>query len=451
MSNAADGAQSAPGHCPGTPVHEPGLLKNTQLAQYGFIALPLAFAGLPVYLNAPTFYATSLGVSLTSLGIVLLALRIIDAVQDPFIGSISDHYSGKRAWIIVIGLLLLGGGFWMIFNPVATAPLAWLAASVFICTTGFSVVTINLQALGGIWATTTHDRTRITTWREGYGLIGLLFAAIAPTLLGANAAPEHAFKLLSVFYLPLLAIGGAALLLWLRTAQIARTAAGHSGAGWRDVLSSPWRRQFFAISLLNTFASSIPAVLVLFFIRDRLDAGHLTGLFLLLYFLSGAISMAIWQVLARHLGKVRAWALSMAVAVVTFIWAALLGPGDIVAYAVVCVLSGLALGADLAVPPSILADHIAQTRRQPEASRMFAVMTLISKAAFALATGLALPALGLVGYHPGEPMTPALGISLSIVYAVVPCVLKALTLVWVLAKESELSLDRAQPPLLEKL
>nr|MCH9704551.1 MFS transporter [Pseudomonadota bacterium] len=53
-----------------------------ELVAYGMLAMPLAFAGIPLYLHAPDFYATEFGISLASLGFVLLALRCIDAIQD---------------------------------------------------------------------------------------------------------------------------------------------------------------------------------------------------------------------------------------------------------------------------------------------------------------------------------------------------------------------------------
>ena len=90
---------------------------------YGALAFPLAFAGIPIYLHAPDFYASELGVPLTTLGATLLLLRIIDAVQDPWIGRTSDLFSRWRRQIMALGIAMLGGGFWMIFHPIATWPL----------------------------------------------------------------------------------------------------------------------------------------------------------------------------------------------------------------------------------------------------------------------------------------------------------------------------------------
>ncbi|WP_208988854.1 MFS transporter [Labrenzia sp. VG12] len=204
-----------------------------------------------------------------------------------------------------------------------------------------------------------------------------------------------------------------------------------------------WRGTFFALTALNTFASAIPAVLVLFFIRDRLGAEAYTGLFLLIYFLSGALSMPLWTRLARKFGKIRTWQMSLGAAVLTFCWAVLLQQGDIAAYAAVCAFSGLALGADLALPPAILADHIDADGRQADASRLFSIMAFLSKSALALATGLALPLLGLFGYQPNAPMTLELNFVLSLTYAGIPCILKLSALIGLIVVEKDLARNRS--------
>ncbi|MBD8891431.1 MFS transporter [Labrenzia suaedae] len=403
------------------------------------MAFPLAFAGLPVYLHAPDFYARTLGQPLALLGFVLLALRAIDAIQDPLIGSLSDRWNRHRPAILCLGAAALAAGFWMIFHPLPHAPILSLAVSVFICTTGYSVVAINLQALGGTWRVPESTRTKVTAWREGFGLAGLLAAAIAPTLLDADTDPEAAFSVLTLGFLPLSAVALVVLLGWLKRSSFHASTGPSHGFGWRLILSDPWRRQFFGLYALNTCASAIPAVLVLFFIRDKLGASQLTGPFLLLYFLSGVAAMPLWQTVADRKGKVTAWGISMALATVTFFWAVFLGSGDVIMYAIVCTLSGLALGADLALPPALMADHIDRRSAAGESSRLFALMALISKGALAVSTGIALPLLGLAGYQPGMDMTFSTGVSLSIAYAALPCALKALTLIWLVRRRQAIA------------
>ncbi|MGB4928238.1 MAG: MFS transporter, partial [Giesbergeria sp.] len=49
-----------------------------QLASYSLLALPLAFAALPLYVLLPNLYARDFGMPLATLGAVLLAARAFD-------------------------------------------------------------------------------------------------------------------------------------------------------------------------------------------------------------------------------------------------------------------------------------------------------------------------------------------------------------------------------------
>jgi Na+/melibiose symporter-like transporter len=119
----------------------------------------------------------------------------------------------------------------------------------------------------------------------------------------------------------------------------------------------------------------------------------------------------------------------------SFVWVPLLGPGDVWPFAMICLLSGLSLGADLALPASIQADVVDLDRLQTGRQRtglFFAVWSMATKLALALAVGLAFPVLALAGFEPGADNGPvALG-TLSALYGLVPVVIKlaATALVW---------------------
>jgi Na+/melibiose symporter-like transporter len=124
----------------------------------------------------------------------------------------------------------------------------------------------------------------------------------------------------------------------------------------------------------------------------------------------------------------------MALAVATFAWAATLGAGDVAAYTVVCIASGLALGADLALPGALLAGVVQQAGHAGRAEgAYFGWWNGAAKLNLALAAGLALPALAALGYAPGSRSPEALQ-ALTLTYCLLPCVLKlaAAALLWVL-------------------
>jgi len=241
----------------------------------------------------------------------------------------------------------------------------------------------------------------------------------------------------------LLTVGGTIFIRWYATARLSQIDRPAATGGLGDILRSRWGRRFYAIFFVSNLASAIPAVLVLFYIRDRLAAAEWTGLFLLVYFLSGAFSMPVWLAVARRAGKAKAWGLSMVVAIATFVWAFTLGPGDIVPFAIVCVLSGAALGADLALPPAMVADRIAAANDQSRAASYFSASAFFAKASFALATGLTLPLLDGLGYTSGVQATAGVAISLSAVYALVPCAIKLVAAVWLFRSLNLFSDDRS--------
>ncbi|MEO5677837.1 MAG: MFS transporter, partial [Usitatibacter sp.] len=139
-----------------------------------------------------------------------------------------------------------------------------------------------------------------------------------------------------------------------------------------------------------------------------------------------------WVWLARRVGKARAWGLGMVLSIVAFVWAFLIGAGDAGAYFAICILSGLGLGADLALPPSLLADVIdedeARGRGRHEGA-YFGLWNLVTKLNLALAAGIALPLLAAWGYRPGVANADASLAALAAVYALLPCALKAVAAV----------------------
>ena len=379
---------------------------RTALFQYSFLALPLAFAGLPLYIHAPDHYTHNLGMNIGLIGIILLCIRLFDAFQDPVIGYISDKHAQRRFGIIGAGTIMLTVGMAAVFyGPHSYIPTAiWFTVSMILATLGFSIVTINLNMIGGFWHDDPSQRTRISAWREAFALSGLLLAATLPSALQNIKPAEEAFRIVFLVFAIIIILGFLFFTRFMR-----RISPGHSitkhdtkkGLSFFPILLGP-DRSFFGVCFLTHLAAAIPGVMVLFFIRDYLEAGNLSGLFLFLYFIAGAALMAVWVKLADIIGKEGAWLSSMFLAVVTFIWAYFLQPGDIIAYGVICVLSGMALGADLALPPSILADRVTRQKTENQATQYYAVIAFIPKIAIAIASGVSFLILDSLGFVAGK-------------------------------------------------
>jgi Na+/melibiose symporter-like transporter len=408
-------------------------ITRRQLTHYGFFAVPIAFAGFPLYVLVPDFYATHQNVSLAALGIILLILRAFDAVQDPFIGRLSDRFAGKVFPVMAVCALGLIISIYALFHPMGTHPVLWFSVWMALAVTVYSILSINLNTLGALWTNNKNDQTRISTTREAFGLLGLLLAVSLPGILGKFLPVDQVFLWFSVV------LGGLVILAllgfrgWFRDHRsLFDRKPAHQASLWQTLLTLPKQtHHLFLVYGLSVLASSIPAILVIFFIRDRLNAFDYTGLFLFLYFLSGALAMPLWKRLSLKYGKHRAWLLSMVLAVVSFVWAFFLGQGDVWQYAVICITSGIALGGDLALPPSILGDHIHESTSDASAATQFSILVLLTKAGLAIGSAIVFPLLDIAGFIPNTENNPSALLSLSFAYAVVPCLIK-LTGVYVL-------------------
>jgi glycoside/pentoside/hexuronide:cation symporter, GPH family len=395
------------------------------LAAYGLFGMPLAMAALPLYVHLPKFYGDHLGVNLALLGGVLLALRLADGLIDPLLGVLSDRGGARKRWLLVAAPLLAIGMI-ALFAPPARGEstlIAWLSLSLALVYGGFSLATINHQAWGAELSADPVERTRITAVREGLALFGVVIASVLPAFLGGSDGGLGRFAVLfAVFTLACAAIT-VAFTPNTRAAPIASAASPSLRALLSRPLADRLFRQLLLVFMLNGIAAAIPATLVLFFIADVLQAESWQGIFLALYFIAGAAGMPLWVKLSAAVGKPRAWLAAMFVAIAAFVWASRLGPGDTTAFTIICVLSGIALGADLALPPSLLADVIGRHGRMEATGSYFGLWTLATKLNLALAAGIALPLLSALGYAPGGRDPAALS-ALAIVYAFVPCVLK---------------------------
>ncbi len=405
-------------------------LSRGALFGYSMFSLPLAMAALPIYVHVPKYYATTLGVPLAWVGLILFAARLLDAIQDPLLGYLSDRAAGGR-WgrfaIVLLGVPLLALGFVALFQPPvsgATALAWWLAGSLVVVYLGFSAASISYLAIGAELSSDYHERTRITAARAALGILGVMLAATLPEFLSQRSGEVAGVVQFSLMFVPVLLVCTA--LTWRLTPRL--PAPAQPRQSW-TAMFAPFRHREFrwllAVIIPSGVAGAIPATLILFFVEDVLQTPRLSGVFLVAYFLAGALSMPAWVAVSRRTGKKNAWLLGMVLAVAAFIWAFALGAGDVVAFAIVCVMSGVAYGAELALPPSILADLVDRGGTEHKANgAYFGLWQMIEKLNLAAAAGIALPLLAFLGYQPGSGGGETL--ALSATYALLPCAIKLL-------------------------
>ena len=112
----------------------------------------------------------------------------------------------------------------------------------------------------------------------------------------------------------------------------------------------------------------------------------------------------------------------MVLAIGVFAWAVTLGAGDLVAFGVICVLSGAAVGADLTLLPALFARRMSDI--SPGAAEGFGLWSFVSKVTLAVAAVSLLPLLQTGGFEAGTDNDADALWLLSLLYGGLPCVLK---------------------------
>lgn len=402
-------------------------MRVTGLVAYAALGLPLAMAMLPIYMISPKFYGDGLGLDLALLGAVLFLTRLFDTIQDPFLGRVVDAMQRKRyGWLVLMTLsgAILALGFVLLFTPPdwsKSGLLGWLALSLLIVYFAHSLLSICYMTWGARLTDVVSERSRVTAWREAFGLIGVVAASVLPTFWVADWGPRQGYQIFAWVFVVVLFIG---VFITLRWAPAPLVPATGSLEGWRQALKPPAVRRVMWFYLFNAISVAIPATLVLFFIDDVVQAPQQAGLFLGIYFLSGMLTLPIWVALSDRIGKSAAWVIGSVFAASALLCSGWIGSGDVLAYGLICLLAGAALGADVALPPAMLADAIPEDHRK-STGLYFGIWVLISKFALALAAGLSLPSLKLFGYVPGALETTG---ALTVLYVFLPIIFKAIAI-----------------------
>ncbi|MEO0930003.1 MAG: MFS transporter [Pseudomonadota bacterium] len=403
---------------------------SERLPAYTGFAAVLSGAGLPIYIYAPKYYADTYGVSLTALGALLFGLRLFDVVQDPILGWISERLTDAKKLIITLTAFVLALsmiGLFAIAPPIS--PIWWFGLTVTGLFTAFSFLSINFYAQGVSKAgKDPKGHVRLAAWRESGALLGVCVAAVIPTaLIGIAADPFAAF---AYGFAAVTLI--AAFFMWPEWKERVSNEPSQIG----EIIRDSTARKLLILALVNATPLAVSSTLFLFYVESKLGAAGWEGPLLVLFFLAAAVSSPIWSALARRYGEKPVLITAMILAVASFGYTLTLSPGDVIPFAVICVLSGATIGADLTLLPAMFAKRMAVI--SPNGGQGFGLWNLVNKFTLAFAAVVLLPLLERSGFVAGSTDLPPEAITtLTMLYALVPSLLKLLAISLLIATKLE--------------
>ncbi|MFT7098479.1 MAG: Na+/melibiose symporter-like transporter [Rickettsiales bacterium] len=347
---------------------------------------------MPLYIYLPNYYADNFRVSLQTIAIILLVTRLFDTIQDPIFGIVSDKFSHFKRKIICYFSPLLGLSFLLLFYPLNFFSIeVWLIIFLITTYSFFSIIYINYQSYAVAFSDDYHFKTKIISYREFAFIFGIIFAAASPAILFPYFGEIRSFLFIGIAYFVL--ISAFAFNFYFHAPK--NVYKKESGGSLKSVFRIPILRKYFIVFFLNAVASSIPAVLILFFVENVINAKNLVGLFLILYFSGLLIGVVLWTKLSKKINnKVRTFVISILFTVFIFAWCYFLVEGDIVFYAIICVLSGIGFGGDFALSYSILTDLIQKHHLENSQTTIFGITNFIIKISLTLSSSILIYCIG---------------------------------------------------------
>ncbi len=471
-------------------------LSKVVLASYAAPAMPLALVGLPMAVYLPAIYADTdgFGLSLVVVGLILTLSRFTDVITDPIIGFVSDRLRtkwGRRKPFVLLGTpIYLIGIVFLFFPPFEFGDMTvggytfnngylWMFSMLVVVYLGSTIKDLPYSAWGAELTTNYNERTRITSWREGFAVSGSLLAAFTPAviLFFGYTKPLDAMYFLSIILcviMPILIIN--ALVVVPEFAPVERTKRKIPlKESLRFVFKNKPYVRLIIIFLFSTLGAAMTNALSFFFVKHVLLAGDLYGLYLAPYFLSQIAAIPLWFMLSRKIGKHRAlmWAIGWYALWSCFIPLIAISPqawygafaipellrflpdaayestvarfegmetGKFLFFILIMCLKGSAIGALSALPLAMAADVVdvdtAETGKQ-QAGAYFSIWSMIRKAAYAIGTLIGTSLAVFFGFNSlADPVnttnTAASLIWLACLYSVIPALFKfvAMPLLW---------------------
>jgi Na+/melibiose symporter-like transporter len=402
-----------------------------RLAAFSTIAMPVAAAQIPLNVYLPPIFAQHFGIPLSTLGLIFLVEKIWGAFSDPLIGVLSDRTSSRfgrrRAWIGGGGLLFGLAGLLLFFPPATLTPL-YLGLALFAFYLSWSMVQIPYFAWSAEVSGDYDERTRVATYQAVAGATAALLVLVLPTIVDQIAPGDGRLKL-GVMGGLLFSLLALALPLTLSAFRDARTPAAQAprrplGETLRVVFGNPLLVRVLASDFAVTLGQSIRGALFVFFVSAYMGLPHWASGLFLLQFVFGVAAGPIWMKVGYRLGKHRAAVAAELVQVAINLGLLIVAPGQLPLLLGLTIAQGLAQGSGNLMLRSMVADVADADRLHSGEDRtalFFSVFSISTKAAMAMAVGVALPLVAWLGFDPkAAANTPEALRGLAMVFALGP-------------------------------
>lgn len=391
---------------------------------------PLGYAlghfggSLPIALvlgSAVLFYVDLQGLDVRAYGAVMVVYTLVDAVNNPIFGYLSDRTRsrwGRRKPWLMLAAPLLAGSLVLLFSPGLAEgwlPLiVWFAGFVLLVEIFDSMIKVNTQAILPELYPRERSRLSTNTLRQGFQFLAMLIAlAVTPVLttqiFGSETTLEG-FQTTAILYAVVTVILVGVFVAGLREESLPQEAPAPKFLNSAlELLSSRLFWQLGAVSALMTSGVALVLVGIQLYVKYVLLLPVAVSFFpSAALIVAGAASLPFWYQLSSGRGVPAVWRMSLvalAVSFLPFLWAF-----EIITASLAAALVGFCYAGVLATHDVMIARFIDDDHDRHGARReglVLAAFEFFFRTQY-LVSGVALVSLAwFFGYSSGAEMTGA--------------------------------------------
>jgi len=384
-------------------------LKQSTLFYYSLTDMPVMMSIFPVMVFIPRFYASDVGVPLAVVGTYIFITRVMDVFTDPLMGYISDRtktrFGRRRPWVALSTPIIMLS-IYKLFMPPADADGLYLLVWMVLLSVGVTMMLIPYYAWGSELTSDYNERSKVTGWRAGLGVVGQLTAQLVPALalffwgIGGSASVLEMVGTTMLIVMPICVI----VTLWKtpEPQQSVKSTVPVMKGLKLMFTNGPFLRLVSAFMIGST-GLYITTPLYIFFVADVLGAEDRSIYMLACFYIMNLVTIPFWVWLSSKIGKHRAYLASFIIIGLAHPFYLLLGEGDFWWMLPVTLVTGFsAAGFSQALPNSMKADVIdldALQSGENRAALFFSAWSFAQKATASIGGAIAMFGLALWGFN----------------------------------------------------
>ena len=407
-------------------------LTLVQLVAFGFPAMTHALIASPLYTILPTFYAANTAVTLAQIGTIAALSRVIDAINDPLMGYLSDRtrtrFGSRKPWLAA-AVFFCAISVFQLFSPPADA--GWLHFLLWsqVLYTGFTMFEVPRSAWSAELSRDYDERARIGVYVGAFNIAGSLSFYLLPVFMGLSTGNSeiNASTLSSIAWIYILMMPAGILLCLLLVPR--GQPQSQKKVSLPDLARSvfrawPSRRHFAAVSLWGLGQGIILGGAFIFY-TDYMQMGSQFAMIMGLLFIVQIASLPLWSKLLPRFDRHRVWAFCVAAPSLISPLVLLIPKGEagVGLILVLVLVQGTLMAPNNFLPGAILGDVIDYDLMKSgsnKAGNLFAVQMVLGKIAIAAGGGLAFNILAAFDYQVNTVNTPMAETGLILTFLFVP-------------------------------